>query len=195
MRASDRLCSLIFLLTLPAMMMVCPVHGQISLPPDTAAPAEPDNLAEPCPGCPEKKCPEFPPWFPKILGAQADLIYQNMPPFHSPYQGPNSLSFQTSRGEQATQTYGVYLGSQLAPGLQVYADGEYFQGNGISNGLGLAGFVNGDVIRAGSSNLPKIPYLGPVVSAILLSSLRRNRESGTGNRPAPGRSACQQVGD
>ena len=82
-----------------------------------------------------------------------------MPPFHSPYQGQNSLSFLNGLGRQATQTYGGYFGSQLAPGLQVYADGEYFQGNGISNGVGLCGYVNGDVIRAGSSDLPKVPYL------------------------------------
>ena len=43
--------------------------------------------------------------------------------------------------------------------LQLYVDVELFQGNGISDGIGLAGYVNGDVIRAGSSNLPKIPYL------------------------------------
>jgi carbohydrate-selective porin OprB len=62
-------------------------------------------------------------------------------------------------GTQITQTYGAYTGSQLARGLQMYVDGEYFSGNGISNGLGLAGYVNGDVIRAGSSNLAKTPYL------------------------------------
>lgn len=82
-----------------------------------------------------------------------------MPSFHDPYEGPNSLTFKNGLGNQVTQTYGLYLGSQLARGLQLYADGELFQGNGISNGIGLAGFVNGDVIRAGSSNLPKVPYI------------------------------------
>jgi high affinity Mn2+ porin len=107
----------------------------------------------------EQKRQDLPDWFPRLLGAQFTGIYQNMPPFHSPYGSKNSLSFRNGMGRQITQTYGVYLGSQLAPGLQLYADGELFQGNGISDGLGLAGFVNGDVIRAGSSNLPKIPYL------------------------------------
>jgi high affinity Mn2+ porin len=107
----------------------------------------------------EDKLKDLPDWFPKLLGLQFNGIYQNMPPFHSPYEGANSLSFRNERGHNFTHTYGVYLGSQLAPGLQVYADGELFQGNGVSNGLGLAGYVNGDVIRAGSSNLPKVPYL------------------------------------
>ncbi len=124
---------------------------------DTAIPGWP--VADSCQDCSEQKSEEWHDWFPRLLGAQYDNIYQNMPPFHSPYQGQNSLSFKNGLGEQVTQTYGVYFGSQLAPGLQAYADGEFFQGNGISNGLGLGGYVNGDVIRAGSSNLPKVPYL------------------------------------
>ena len=102
----------------------------------------------------------LPDWFPKILGGQFNGVYQNVPPFHSPYQGPNS--FQPTRGQDwrdATQTYGVYLGSQMTSTLQAYLDLELFRGNGVSDGLGLDGFVNGDVIRAGSSNLPKTPYV------------------------------------
>ncbi len=152
MTASNRLCSLIFLLT-SLCALIGPVWGE-----DSAEPERP--IIGPELSDSQKENPqEFPDWFPKLLGAQYDNIYQNMPPFHSPYQGPNSLSFKNGLGEQVTQIYGLYLGSQLAPGLQLYADGEYFQGNGISNGLGLSGFVNGDVIRAGSSDLPKIPYL------------------------------------
>ena len=96
---------------------------------------------------------------PRLLGLQFNGVYQYMPPFHSPYQGGHSLSFLNGEGQDTTSTYGVYLGSQLARNLQLYVDVELFQGNGISNGIGLAGYVNGDVIRAGSSNLPKIPYL------------------------------------
>jgi len=116
-------------------------------------------VGDSCRDCSEQKGPELPSWFPKILGAQFNGTFQSMPPFRSPYEGPNSLSFRNGLGRQATETYGGYVGSQLAPGLQAYADGEFFTGNGISNGIGLAGYVNGDVIRAGSSNLPKAPYL------------------------------------
>ena len=96
---------------------------------------------------------------PRLLGAQFDGVYQNMPSFHSPYQGPHSLGFINGEGQDVTHTYGVYFGSQLARNLQLYVDVELFQGNGVSDGLGLAGYVNGDVLRAGSSNLPKVPYL------------------------------------
>ncbi len=102
---------------------------------------------------------ELPPWFPKVLGMQFDGIFQYMPPFHSPYEGENSLSVQHGRGEDVTRIYGLYLGSQLASTLQAYVDLEWFQGNGINNGVGLGGYANGDVIRAGSSNLPKDPYV------------------------------------
>lgn len=129
-----------------------PVPGE-----DSAKPECP--VADSCQGCSEEKRQDPPGWFPKLLGAQVDYIYQDMPPFHSPYQGQNSLSFRNGLGQQVTQTYGAYFGSQLAPGLQAYLDAECFLGSGISNGTGLAGFVNGDVVRAGSSNLPKTPYL------------------------------------
>ncbi len=122
--------------------------------------AEPEGaVADPRQDSSEEERQEPPAWFPKLLGAQYDIIYQNMPPFHNPYEGANSLSFRNGLGQQVTQTFGAYFGAQLAPGLQAYADGELFVGNGISEGHGLAGYVNGDVIRAGSSNLPKVPYL------------------------------------
>jgi high affinity Mn2+ porin len=101
----------------------------------------------------------LPSWFPKVLGMQFNGVYQNMPAFKSPYQGQNSLTTSNGEGHDFTQTYGVYLGSQLAPTLQTYLDFEMFRGNGISDGTGLAGYVNGDVNKSGSSNLPKTPYV------------------------------------
>lgn len=101
----------------------------------------------------------LPSWFPKVLGMQANIVYQNMPSFYSPYQGENSFTTSNGEGHDISQTYGVYLGSQLIPTLQMYMDFELFRGNGVSDGVGLAGYVNGDVIRAGSSNLPKDPYV------------------------------------
>ena len=108
-------------------------------------------------GCEETS--GMPEWMPRLLGMQFDGVYQYMPSFHSPYEGPNSLSFQNGRGQDFTQTYGIYLGSQLTSKLQAYLDAEWFRGNGISDGLGLGGYTNGDFIRAGSSNLPDDPYV------------------------------------
>lgn len=100
-----------------------------------------------------------PDWAPKLLGMQFNGVYQNVPAFTSPYQGQNSFRTTDGKGSDFTQMYGMYLGSQLASTLQAYLDLEWFRGHGISDGVGLGGYVNGDVIRAGSSNLPKDPYV------------------------------------
>ncbi len=120
--------------------------------------ADPESGTRPAPdGQPPAEL--LPAWFPRLLGMQFNGVYQNVPAFTSPYEGKNSFATGNGRGRDFTQTYGIYLGSQLAPTLQSYLDVEYFLGNGISNGTGLAGFVNGDVIRAGSSDLSKTPYV------------------------------------
>lgn len=100
-----------------------------------------------------------PVWMPKVLGMQFNGVYQNVPAFHSPYEGPNSFRTADGKGRDFTHTYGVYFGSQLTPTLQAYMDVELFRGNGVNDGRGLGGYVNGDVIRAGSSDLPKTLYV------------------------------------
>ena len=102
---------------------------------------------------------QLPSWAPKLLGLQFTGIYQNMPSFHSPYQGDNSLRFDHGLGQAFTHTYGIYFGSQITNNLQAYCDVEMFLGDGISHGLGLGGYVNGDFIRAGPANLAQVPYL------------------------------------
>jgi len=80
-----------------------------------------------------------------------------MPPFHASYSGPNSL---TAHGNaQNTHTYGLYFGSQVTSGLQLYADFEDARGAGISHASGLAGLTDGDVLRQGVANLGQGPYL------------------------------------
>jgi hypothetical protein len=94
---------------------------------------------------------------PQILGAQATFIHQELRPFTSPYEGPNSLM---ATGDKATtQTYGAYLGSQLTERLQLYLDVEYFRGAGVGHTVGLAGLPNGDAVRQGSSDLGQSPYV------------------------------------
>jgi len=102
---------------------------------------------------------KWPGWIPKILGLQFAGIYQNMPAFTSPYAGDKSLIYENGKGQDITRTYGLYLGSQVTQNLQAYLDVEMFNGDGLSNGLGLGGYINGDVIRAGSQDLGKAPYL------------------------------------
>jgi len=101
----------------------------------------------------------LPLWFPKVLGLQFNGIYQNVPGFNSPYEGAHSFRTDEGQGHNITHVYGVYLGSQLAPTLQVYLDSEMAKGSGVSKGLGLGGYVNGDVIRVGSGDLGTGPYI------------------------------------
>jgi hypothetical protein len=112
--------------------------------------------------------PQLPAWFPQLLGAQATFIYQNMPAFHSPYMGEDSLRFDHGLGTEMTQTYGVYLGSQVTRSFQTYLDVEMFQGNGLSRGIGLGGYTNGDEIRAGPADLGKAPYLARLFGRYLI---------------------------
>ena len=99
--------------------------------------------------CPHRCSPGLPAWFPQLLGAQATFIYQNMPGFHSPYMGQDSLRFDHGLGQEMSQTYGVYLGSQVTRSFQAYLDVEMFQGEGLSRGVGLGGYTNGDVHQVG----------------------------------------------
>ncbi len=128
---------------------------------------------------------QLPGWIPKILGLQFTGIYQNMPAFHNPYQGANSLRFDHGLGQQFTHSYGIYFGSQVTRWLQAYLDVEMFQGSGISNGLGLGGYVNGDLIRAGSANLGHGPYIARFYLRYLIPL--------TGERAEPAAPAMDQL--
>ena len=100
-----------------------------------------------------------PAWAPQLLGMQATIIYQDMPAFSNPYEGRNSLTYENGEGHGHTESYGVYLGSQIAPSLQAYLDIEQARGNGISHAVGLGGVTDGDVIRQGSADLGTDPYI------------------------------------
>ena len=109
------------------------------------------------------------PWY---AAGQANIIFQAHPPFHSPYQGVNSLH---GAGEYKTSLLGtLYLGFQpwlalsktpehtraLRYNTDVILDVESAGGRGLSQALGLAGFTNIDVVR--NPNLGSAPYIARV---------------------------------
>ena len=108
---------------------------------------------------------ETTPWF---VAGQTNIIFQAHPPFHSPYQGVNSMH---GAGEYKTSLLGtLYLGYQLerlwnrAPteftkryNTDFLVDFESSGGRGLSQALGLAGFTNLDVVR--NPNLGSKPYV------------------------------------
>lgn len=97
-----------------------------------------------------------------LVSGQANIIFQAHAPFHSPYQGTNSL---LSRGEYKTSLLGtLFLGAQLNRNpryaTDVILDIESSGGRGVSEALGLAGFTNLDVVR--NPNVGSRPYIARV---------------------------------
>jgi high affinity Mn2+ porin len=89
------------------------------------------------------------------FAGETTFILQHLFAFPSPYVGPNSL---LSRNEtELTHTYTLYLGVRPTPRLEIYVNPEWALGNGISNGSGLAGYSNGDLI--GQNSLRPEPYI------------------------------------
>ncbi len=101
-----------------------------------------------------------------LLGAQIDLIGQQLSPFHSPYQGPNSLD---PHGDaELSQAFGAYSGFRLGKRFSAYLDAEMVRGAGIGRVVGLGGLTNGDVIRQGSADLGSGPYVARAFVRYLL---------------------------
>ena len=97
-----------------------------------------------------------------LIAGQANIIFQTHGPFHSPYDGVNSL---LSRGEYKPSLLGtLFLGAQLRrdprTNTDVIFDLESSGGRGISEALGLAGFTNLDVVR--NPTLGSVPYMARV---------------------------------
>jgi high affinity Mn2+ porin len=113
-------------------------------------------------------------WGPQVLGTQVNVISQSLRPFHSAYEGANSL---TSTGDhQISDTFGLYLGQRVTRRLEAYLDIEMARGAGVGRTVGLAGITNGDVIRQGSADLGQDPY---VARAFLRYSLPFSRDMDT----------------
>jgi len=78
---------------------------------------------------------------------QTTWIAQGYPAFHAPYSGQNSL---IPSGEARDTVSGTgFIGLGLWNGAALYYDPELFQGLGLSNTKGLAGFPNGEAQKAG----------------------------------------------
>ena len=93
------------------------------------------------------------------VSGQMNGIFQAQPPFSAKYSGPNSLH---NYGESATsRVLTLYTGWQITPGDELLFDMEEAGGHGISDGLGLAGFTNLDVVR--NPSLSKAPYMARVM--------------------------------
>ena len=90
------------------------------------------------------------------LSGQANFIFQTHPDFHSLYGGPHSLS---SRYEKATsRVVTLFTGARVTNSLEFLVNIEESGGSALSDGFGLAGNTNLDIVR--NPFLSKAPYLG-----------------------------------
>jgi high affinity Mn2+ porin len=156
--------STLTLLTLSALVSLVSIIPPAASAQDVPYPSTTVPQPSPAPDAPSTE-PSAPTIFPHsntswyFIAGQANIVFQAHAPFHSPYQGPNSL---LSRGEYKTSLVGtLYLGAELLRNpqhhLEAIYDEESAGGRGISEALGLAGFTNLDVVR--NPNLGPIPYM------------------------------------
>ena len=90
------------------------------------------------------------------LSGQANFIFQTHPDFPALYSGPHSLS---SRYEKATsRVLTLYTGFRVSNSFEVLVDIEEAGGAALSQGFGLAGNTDLDIVR--NPLLSKTPYLG-----------------------------------
>jgi high affinity Mn2+ porin len=82
------------------------------------------------------------------LHGQATEIIQGYPSFPAAYSGANSLASQSQWKNTTSGT--LFLGRRLWKGAEVYYDREAYEGKGLSQSLGVAGFPNGEANKAGS---------------------------------------------
>ena len=80
------------------------------------------------------------------ISGQANFIFQAHEPFHSPYAGTNS--FKSNREQTAlSRVLTLFTGVKLARWTEFVFDVEETGGKGVSEALGIAGFLNLDVVR------------------------------------------------
>ena len=110
------------------------------------------------------------------VSGQDNVIFQWHSAFDAKYSGPNSL--RTRADHAASNVSTLFLGYAAGHGTELFVDVEETAGGGLSDGLGLAGFVNLDVVR--NPSLSKAPYLarGMIRQVIGLSKATVEGERG-----------------
>lgn len=87
------------------------------------------------------------------LHAQSTFVEQFHPGFRSPYRGANSLD-PAARGNETFDAT-LFIGARLWQGGELYLNPEVDQGFGLSNTLGVAGYVSGEAYKVGKA----VPYM------------------------------------
>ncbi len=78
------------------------------------------------------------------VSGQSNFIFQAHNPFHSPYSGPNS--FRAYGQAVVSRTVTLYTAVRLMRFTEVIANFDEEGGRGLSDGLGIAAYVNADAV-------------------------------------------------
>ncbi len=89
------------------------------------------------------------------ISGQANFIFQANGDFYAQYSGKNS--FKNKADNALSRVMTLFTGYEFTPNSQIYLDVEETGGAGLSSALGLAGFVNLDVVR--NPSLSQLPYI------------------------------------
>ena len=90
------------------------------------------------------------------LSGQANFIFQTHPPFHALYSGTHSLSPNYEKATSRVMT--LYTGVRFNNSTEFLVDIEEAGGAALTQGFGLAGNTDLDIVR--NPLLSKAPYLG-----------------------------------
>jgi hypothetical protein len=89
------------------------------------------------------------------ISGHSNIIFQWHPSFDAKYSGPNSFRTQAEHATSNVAT--LFLGLAASHTTEFFLDVETADGGGVSDALGLAGFINVDVVR--NPELGPAPYL------------------------------------
>ena len=89
------------------------------------------------------------------LSGQANFIFQTHPEFHAPYSGPHSLNPHYEKATSRVMT--LYTGVRVNKSTEFLVDIEEAGGAALTQGFGLAGNTDLDIVR--NPLLSKAPYL------------------------------------
>jgi hypothetical protein len=90
------------------------------------------------------------------LSGQANFIFQAHPEFQAPYNGVHSLSPHYEKAISRVMT--LYTGVRIDNSTEILVDIEEAGGDALTQGFGLAGNTDLDIVR--NPSLSKAPYLG-----------------------------------
>jgi high affinity Mn2+ porin len=155
---SRRACTGFVSILILAASSVCqqPVSAPLSQTSAPSATTPPVIQSDP----PEDAFPES--MFPRIknthywLTGQANFIFQTHPEFPAPYSGPHSLLPPYEKATSRVLT--LYTGYRPTDATEFLVDIEEAGGAALSQGFGLAGNTDLDIVR--NPQLSKTPYLG-----------------------------------